>query len=73
MMSEWRLLLTLSAVTEADRKFKPMLPGEGSSRPDWLNVLSNQALHIPFGCAVMNAQKVTARLARFREICLILI
>ena len=65
IMSVWRLLLTLSAVAEADRRFKPMLAGEGSSRPDRLNVLSDQALHIHFRYAVMDTKEIAARLTRF--------
>ena len=60
----WRLLLTLSAIAEADGEFKPMLAGEGPSWPDRLNVLSDQALHIHFRYPVMDAQKVAAYLTR---------
>ena len=73
MMKEWSLLLTLSAVAEADRKFKPMLAGEGSSGPDRLNILGDQALHLHFCYAIVLAKKIAAYFARLREICLIFV
>ena len=39
-------LLLLISVTEADWKFEPCLAREGSSGPDWQNILSNQALYV---------------------------
>ena len=39
-------LLYTSSVTEADWKFEPCLAREGSSGPDWQNILSNQALYV---------------------------
>jgi len=39
----------LVSITKTHWKFKPMLSWKGSSRSDWLNVLSNQTLYIYFG------------------------
>ena len=41
-------------------KFELMLPGKGSSRPDWFNVLGDQALHIHFRFAVMDSKEIPA-------------
>ena len=69
----WSLLLSLSSITEAEWKLKPMLAREGSSRPDRFNVLSDQALHIHFCYTIMDAKKITACLTRFWKIHLIFI
>lgn len=50
-----------------------MLAGKGSSRPDWLDVLSNQAFHLHFCHAVMYAQEVSAYLECLRKVCLVFV
>jgi hypothetical protein len=42
-------LYCLITIAETYRKLKPVLAGKGSSRPDWLNILSNQAFHLHYG------------------------
>jgi hypothetical protein len=48
MMSRCGFSPALVPVTETDWEFKPVLAGKGSSGPDWLDVLNNQAFHIHF-------------------------
>ena len=50
----------LISVTETHWKFKPMLAGKGSSKSDWLNILSNQTLNIYLCCPIMNSKKIPA-------------
>lgn len=61
------------AITKADRKFEPCLTCEGSAGPDWLNILSDQALHIQCCDPIMYSQKVPACFDCFRVVDLIYI
>ena len=63
--------LRLIPVAEADREFKSMLAGKGSSGSDWLNVLSDQAFHLHCGSSIMDSKKIPAYLERFCKVCVV--
>lgn len=69
----WWLLPALVPIAETDWKFEPMLPGKGSSGPDWFNVLGDQALHIHFRFAVMDSKEIPADFEGFCKVRLVFI